>query len=372
MSGGRVLDLDALLSPISDSAPTGVDLREDSAPQPIYLRLKDARSAARAAERSADRGGDPDEVRRTAGEASSQWRTVLDLSQQALAKQSKDLEIASWLVEAALRAHGFAGLRDGFVLLNGLVTTYWDSLHSIRDEEGMTSFVAPLAALNGVEADGTLIQPIRRVPVTAGDGDTYAAYQFDQAEALAKITDKAAHDSRVAAGVPTVEQFESALRASPKEFLRALVDDLAGSLEALAALSTALTEKIAADAPSTSTIRNALEKVRDLVVPRTQGLLPAATPATNGAAEPAAADYANGAAAPKGGAMDRDAALRMLAEVADFFRATEPHSPIAFTLDEVIRRAHMSLPELLAELLPDAAARRTFLTTAGIRAPDVK
>jgi type VI secretion system protein ImpA len=229
-----------------------------------------------------------------------------------------------------------------------------------------------LAALNGVEADGTLIQPIRRVPVTAGDGDTYAAYQFDQAEALAKVTDKAARESRIAAGVPTIEQFEAALRASPKQFLRALVDDLAGSLEALAALSTALSEKIAADAPPTSTVRNALERVRDLILPRVRDLLPAETPAANGAAEPAAADNANGAAAPKGGAMDREEALRMLAKVADFFRATEPHSPIAFTLDEVIRRAHMSLPELLAELLPDAAARRAFLTTAGIRAPEVK
>ena len=66
---------------------------------------------------------------------------------------------------------------------------------------------------------------------------------------------------------------------------------------------------------------------------------------------------------------DREEALRTLAKVAAYFRVAEPHSPIAFALDDLIRRARMTLPELLAELLPDVNARRTFLTSAGIK-PD--
>ena len=66
----------------------------------------------------------------------------------------------------------------------------------------------------------------------------------------------------------------------------------------------------------------------------------------------------------------REEALQTLAKISDFFKRTEPHSTIAFTLDDVVRRARMTLPELLAELLPDESARRTFLISAGIRPPD--
>ena len=66
----------------------------------------------------------------------------------------------------------------------------------------------------------------------------------------------------------------------------------------------------------------------------------------------------------------REDAIRQLEEIANFFRKTEPHSPLAFTLDDAVRRARLSLPELLAEVLPDAGARRMLLTTLGIRVTD--
>jgi type VI secretion system protein ImpA len=370
MSGGRVLDLEALLAPISETAPTGTDLRDDSSPQSLYYRLKDARTAARAAERAGDtpnpeRPPDPPD-----------WRTPLDLAKQALTKQTKDLEVAAWLIEAATRLHGFAGFLDGIELVRGLVGTYWDGVHSLRDEEGMTTFVAPLAGLNGVDAEGTLIQPIRKVPITTGDPGPYAAYHYAQAEALGRITDKAARERQIASGVPTVEVFEKALRASDKAFLRQTLKDLAASIAAITALADELEAKCGQDAPPLSAIRKALEAIDDLVRSRTRDIIPPEPPAieaaseaeeapvtTNGAAGPAAA------AAPAGAITTRDDALRVLVKIAEYFRANEPHSPIAFALDDLVRRARMSLPELLAELLPDANARRTFLTAAGIRPP---
>ena len=65
----------------------------------------------------------------------------------------------------------------------------------------------------------------------------------------------------------------------------------------------------------------------------------------------------------------RDDAIRQLEEIADFFRRTEPHSPLAFTLDDAVRRARMSLPDLLAEIMPDADVRKVMLTSLGIHVP---
>jgi type VI secretion system protein ImpA len=366
MSTGQVLDLDALLAPLSSEAPSGTDLREDSSPQSIYYRLKDLRSTARAAERRSDAGGESDE-------AQAEWRQLFDLTQEALSKQSKDLEVASWLIEALVRRYGFAGLRDGLVLARGLFESFPDKVHSLQDEEGIETFLAPLSGLNGLDGEGTLIQPIRKVPVTSGGEKPYAFFHYTQAEDLEKLTDGAAKERRIAAGVPTIEQFEQVLRASPKDFLRALLGDLSEAIAALDQLSALLSEKYASDAPPTSRIRETLGGVYDLVRSRTRDIIPPEPVAANGSN---AAEGSQGEALAGNGALrapgvgNREEALQTLAKISEFFKRTEPHSTIAFTLDDVIRRARMTLPELLAELLPDEAARRTFLMSAGIKPPD--
>jgi type VI secretion system protein ImpA len=59
--------------------------------------------------------------------------------------------------------------------------------------------------------------------------------------------------------------------------------------------------------------------------------------------------------------------LRELERIADFFRRTEPHSPLAYTLEEAVRRGRLSWPELLAEVVPDDKVRSGMLVMLGIR-----
>ena len=47
---------------------------------------------------------------------------------------------------------------------------------------------------------------------------------------------------------------------------------------------------------------------------------------------------------------NRDQAFQHLRHIADFFRDTEPHSPVSFLLERAIRWGYMSLPELLQEM----------------------
>ena len=51
MTSPDTLDFATLLQPISDAEPTGPELKDDPAQSAIYYRIKDARDAARAAER---------------------------------------------------------------------------------------------------------------------------------------------------------------------------------------------------------------------------------------------------------------------------------------------------------------------------------
>ena len=84
---------------------------------------------------------------------------------------------------------------------------------------------------------------------------------------------------------------------------------------------------------------------------------------------PALAAAAVGGIGIAGAVASREEALRSLAAIAEFFRRTEPLSPLSYTLQEAVRRARMSWPELLEEIVPDAGQRSQILLSLGIRPP---
>src|SRR5690606_9308864 len=63
----------------------------------------------------------------------------------------------------------------------------------------------------------------------------------------------------------------------------------------------------------------------------------------------------------------REDAFRALLQVADFFRRTEPHSPVSYALEQAVRWGRMSLPELWRELIEDHSARSDLFRRTGIR-----
>jgi type VI secretion system protein ImpA len=65
----------------------------------------------------------------------------------------------------------------------------------------------------------------------------------------------------------------------------------------------------------------------------------------------------------------REDMLRELSRIADWFRKAEPASPLSYTIDDAVRRARLTLPELLAELLDDPSSRNAILSSLGIRPP---
>ncbi len=51
--------------------------------------------------------------------------------------------------------------------------------------------------------------------------------------------------------------------------------------------------------------------------------------------------------------MNRDLAFHLLRDVSDYFRQSEPHSPVSFLLEKAIRWGYLSLPELLQEMMTE-------------------
>ncbi|WP_427023968.1 type VI secretion system protein TssA [Aureimonas ureilytica] len=378
MSLPAVIDLETLSRPFGDDAPSGSDPRADSSGQSLYYRVKDARSASRAAERAnVDAGALPPET----------WATVQQSGLDLLAEQAKDLEIAAWTTEALTRLEGFAGLRDGLQLLTALVDGFWETVHPLPDEEdGNEGRLTAIAALSGAGAAGTLAQTLRTLPLV-GLTRTASIWNYDQAMELEKITDPARKAARMSSGSMSLEQFRESLAETPGRDLYDLLKTVEEALKALAALGTSLDTAAGYDAPSFTPLRELLEHVAGSIrhfgaekIAAQEKAQDKASAASAAAAAPAPAAIsgdapaagmvmvASGVAAPRtNGFANREEALHAVLQLAEYFQRTEPQAPISYTLIEAVRRARMSLPELLEELSNDASHISRFILAAGMR-----
>lgn len=364
--GEEVLDLAALLAPLEAGGGAGEDLRADESPNALYQRLRDARADARAEERARDSEGDAENV------VAEGWRVVRRLGSEALAGRSKDFEVASFLVEALVRLDGLAGLTAGARLLAGLLDRYWEAGFPLPDEEGLEDRAAWLGGLAGGEADGTVMQPLRRTPLfRRPSGELLALYQYEAAEETAGIADEERRAQRHEQGVVPMDTLEVEARFGRAQ-LRALVGAVREAREAWQGFQNQLDARFGHDSPSSRRVAQVLERLLEVALrlggdPDAEGAVAAgeamAAPALG--AGPAMAGA--GLAVPAGALANREQALRTLEQVAEFFEKTEPHSFLAYTLNDAVRRGRMSLPELLAEVLQDETARHGMLTALGIR-----
>ncbi len=359
-----MLDTESLLRPIREGAPAGENLRDDPSPTSPYYQIKDARNAARSMERAAQQAEDP------ASAPSADWQPVLELGPRLLGEISKDLEIAVWLIEAQVRKEGFAGLRNGFELVRRLLESFWDTLHPLPDEEGITTRVAPLTGLNGDEAEGTLIVPIGMVPLLYDDGMPLSAWHFRAARETAALADPDQRTRRLEGGVVPLERFTAAVSAADPGQLHAKVAEIEACLKEFDALSRVLDERCGSTAPPTSNIRQAIQDVLDCMRYLTKDLpqpLQGEVGASS-AADGADALRSNTARAPSapGVVNSRQDAIEALKRVRDFFRQTEPHSPLSYLVDQALRWSQIPLHLLVRELIPDPSALASFQMRTGI------
>ena len=372
ISVADTIDLDRLMANISEDSPCGSDLRQDFSLGSLYLKIKDARSEARRLERVIDMDGD-------GASPDGAWEVVFSTGIEILSAHAKDLEIAAWVAEAAVRLEGLEAFGAMLALSKYFIDTYWDDIFPLPDEDGFEGRIAPFVGLNGANDDSPVVQCIRRLPLTDA-AEHFGLWDYQKALELGKITDEAARAERIEMGVPTLEKFNEAVALTPGVFYLDLLASINDVREKLDALYDAFHDRVGVDAPPAGGIRKALDEIEDSVnlfarnkIERAQ----AALQSGDGSFAVEGATQDNGAnvdvmasssprALVESAGFDREEAFRQLLRISDFFRKNEPHSPVSYVLEELVRRGRMPLPELLNELIIDGEARRYYLIASGI------
>ena len=355
------LDLEALLAPISAAQPAGESLRYDN----LYDRIKDAR---REDDPTLPQGVWATELKR------ADWDTVAQLCHEALMTRTKDLQIATWLLEAWLHLHGLHGVATGMHLLTSLCDAFWTTLHPALDGEHDEARGAPLRWLNE-----KLTLKLKQIPVTqprTQDGLSYTWIDRENALHLENLAQKNVELLRQTENSDSVThaQFRESVMLTPSAFYVDLNTQVKAAIDATHAFRASLTATWGDNAPSLARFEALLLEIHRM----TDKIL----------TERNSGEFSGGdlnGSAPNGGEVQpstvgdapldlgyktihsRDEAYQMLTQIAEYLMKVEPHSPAPYLIKRAVSWGSMSLMELLLELVQNPGDQHSIFALLGIK-----
>ncbi len=341
-----------LLLPISNEQPAGVDL--------AFSPELDAITLAR-------KFDDPslDQGEWVADLKEADWDFVVRSCAGLLAGSSKDLRLAVWLTEAGAKRYHLRGMAEGLLVMAGLCEKFWDRGLFPEAEDGdqeqrignLSWILSRIPAL------------LREVPITGGPGGSFSSIDFDTARRKANLGDA----SRPQEGVK-LSDMEAARRNNSAAFCASFAVDAQDCLEALRKLERVVDDRLGNDSPAFSSAREAVEAMLR-VMPVSAGAASTALPATTEASV-AAADSAMAPAVPvipagpPGAINTRAQAIEQLRVVAQFFRRTEPHSPVSYFADKAADAANQDLHTWLRSVVKDSGSLAHIEELLGVQSPE--
>lgn len=375
--------LERLLAPIPGHDPAGSPIRGTSA----YRALAEAR-----------RGDDPSlpmgpwatELRR------SNWPRVSRIIVGVLSEQTKDLQLAAWLLESEIHQRGHIGVAPCIALMQALCEKFWERLYPRTDD-------ASFEALGNVVrwVDDKLIPALSLAPLVGENEQTVSWSAWELARRFERIKAVQRELPEEAAEAPTLSDLAALVGRQSTDHLRRRIIDLDTAQAAVLAFEASLRAQ-ASDMPSLPRLRGLLERMQS---PMREELAQRGVAVREPEAEPVeqvtvgeasggdGADAARDAAAgsdtgagdghagtdhdeadddastgyePVDPVAERQRAYDVLEDIAAFLARIEPHSPVPYLLRRAVLWGGMNSAELYHAIFVQGGGRLDMLDVLGI------
>ncbi len=389
--------LERLKQPVSENSFCGSYLKLE---RQVFRPLRNIYNEANSAARKLLQTPDESEIDELTEVNKESWTKLSDMLYEAFQNQTRDIELISWfLVSQVYIDPTLKGFNNGLKLLEQLVDEHWDELHptlpesSLRasDEDGRKKEIIEFRAnafgmmTGSGENDSILYAPLSMVSLI---GDiTYFKYQ--SAEKKGECP-KLREDAR---------KYVQGNADSLKELIKVVREAIA-TVTHIYRKVAGYCEPLGVDCPNFSFVINHLDKILKVLGFVTGFRIEEERTATPVEEKPlensnntennvklenvsentsnnvtqsvvqnagVASNEANLRLLVKNSEVTREQVFEELQNISAYFRATEPHSPVSYLLDKAVRWGHLSLPELLRELITDEEdTRKRIFTVAGL------
>lgn len=296
------------------------------------------------------------------------WPFVAAKSTDLLMHKTKDIRLLTWLSEAWGHLHGFEGIAKSLELSHRMLEEFWLHIHPEIEDDDLDQ---RLGLLQGLTTQ--LPSLIKQVPLL----NTQPYYSlFDYEKILHQQNNRLKNNDESGASPDSseLEQFEQALFNTSKSFQFQNYQHFNEILTHWNSLKQVLDQLMELDAPSFANIDSQLDSIHKTLRKIYKadafdaGNLNTAQNTEQSSAEhnhESTTDYQPGASLlqsplqqqqsfqpqPQSHLQNRDQAMRVLQDIADYFQANEPHSPVSYMLQKTIKWSQMPLHEWLAQVI---------------------
>ena len=339
------MTVENLLEPISAESPCGIDLGYD----PQFLELETMLIGKEETQFAA--AEEPD------------WGAVVSRCLE-LFQRSKDLRVALRLSLGLLRTEGLTGFCDGLRLMKGMIERYWEPLYPRLDPDDnndpmeRVNVLASLSTPMGTYGDPLqFIGRIRQAPLA----DSSQIGRISMAD-----VERSATGAPNSAGtVITGAQIAGAFRSTPPDTFKKIYDAVVGAQATVKELDDLLTRAVgASNAVAFEPLEKCLKELQKTMAPYGE---PGTTTTATGGDESTATSHESAAEGPgiSGSVRTRQDVVRVLEQICDFYKKTEPSSPVPLLLQRARRLVDMDFVQLLTDLTPESLNQLRLI--AGIK-----
>lgn len=290
------------------------------------------------------------------------WNFVANKSIELLTQKTKDIRLLTWLSEAWSHLYGFEGIAKSLELSCRMLEEYWLKIHPEIEDDDLDQ---RLGLLQGLTTQ--LPSLIKKVSLL-NQQPFYSLFDYEKILHQQNNRLKNAEESSTANHSSDLEQFDQALFNTSKSFQFQNYQHFTEILQHWDTLKQVLDQLMELEAPSFASIDSQLDSIHkmlrkiykadafDQVATTTSTVLE--TAAVQLEEQQYSAPMLNPSQQqqsfqpqPQSHLQNRDQAMKVLQDIADYFQANEPHSPVSYMLQKTIKWSQMPLHEWLSQVI---------------------